>query len=48
MKKLIEKIKNRIWDEYKTVRACDFHGWYEGLSPVEKAAWDMAFDDSQS
>ena len=30
-----------------TVKNCDFQGWYEGLSPIEKAAWDMKFDEVQ-
>ena len=29
-----------------TVKNCDFQGWYEGLSPIEKAAWDMKFDEA--
>ena len=44
---LIESLKSRIWEEYLTVKACDFQGWYEGLSPIEKAAWDVKFDEIQ-
>ena len=44
---LVESLKTRIWEEYMTIRACDFPGWYEGLSPIEKAAWDMKFDEVQ-
>ena len=44
---LIESLKARIWEKYKTVKNCDFLGWYEGLSPIEKAAWDMKFDEVQ-
>jgi|TARA_R110000782_G_scaffold205257_1_gene293564 hypothetical protein len=44
---LIEGLKKRIWSEYKTIKNCDFLGWYEGLSPIEKAAWDMKFDEVQ-
>ena len=44
---LIESLKSRIWENYLTVKACDFQGWYEGLSPIEKAAWDVKFDEIQ-
>jgi|TARA_R110002020_G_scaffold165082_2_gene352360 hypothetical protein len=44
---LIESLKSRIWEEYMTIRNCDFQGWYEGLSPIEKAAWKMKFDEVQ-
>ena len=44
---LIESLKARVWEKYKTVKACDFQGWYEGLSPIEKAAWDVKFDEVQ-
>ena len=44
---LIEPLKARVWEKYMTVRACDFQGWYEGLSPIEKAAWDVKFDEVQ-
>jgi len=45
MKELIEQIKTRVWKEYKTIKNCDFQGWYQGLSPIEKSAWDMKFDE---
>jgi hypothetical protein len=44
---LIESLKTRVWEKYMTVKNCDFLGWYEGLSPIEKAAWDMKFDEVQ-
>ncbi len=44
---LIESLKARVWEKYVTVKACDFQGWYEGLSPIEKAAWDVKFDEVQ-
>ena len=44
---LIEYLKSRIWEKYLTIKACDFQGWYEGLSPIEKAAWDVKFDEVQ-
>ena len=44
---LIESLKSRIWEKYLTVKNCDFQGWYEGLSPIEKAAWDVKFDEVQ-
>ena len=44
---LIESLKSRVWEEYRTIKNCDFQGWYEGLSPIEKAAWDVKFDEVQ-
>ena len=44
---LIESLKTRVWEKYMTVKACDFQGWYEGLSPIEKTAWDVKFDEVQ-
>ena len=44
---LIESLKSRVWEEYKTIKNCDFQGWYEGLSPIEKVAWDVKFDEVQ-
>jgi len=44
---LIESLKTRVWDKYKTVKSGDFPGWYEGLSPIEKAAWDVKFAEVQ-
>ena len=44
---LIESLKSRVWEKYLTVKSCDFQGWYEGLSPIEKAAWDVKFDEVQ-
>tara|TARA_R110000824_G_scaffold59358_1_gene159448 strand:- start:593 stop:772 length:180 start_codon:yes stop_codon:yes gene_type:complete len=43
---LIEQLKNRVWEDYKEVKNCDFQGWYAGLSPIEKAAWKEKFDET--
>ena len=45
---IIEQLKGRIWDDYQKIRNCDFQGWYRGLSPIEKAAWDVKFDEINS
>ena len=42
---IVEQLKERIWENYKKVRNCDFQGWFEGLSPIEKAAWETKFDE---
>tara|TARA_R100000664_G_C2757962_1_gene146548 strand:- start:835 stop:1005 length:171 start_codon:yes stop_codon:yes gene_type:complete len=42
---LLEQLKNRVWENYTKVRACDFQGWYDGLSPIEKVAWNEKFDE---
>ena len=42
---IVEQLKTAIWEEYKEVKNCDFQGWYKGLSPIEKAAWDVKFDE---
>tara|TARA_R110001583_G_scaffold162647_1_gene314894 strand:- start:5103 stop:5279 length:177 start_codon:yes stop_codon:yes gene_type:complete len=44
---LIEGLKTRIWQEYLTIKNCDFQGWLEGLSPIEKVAWEVKFDEVQ-
>jgi hypothetical protein len=44
---LIEGLKTRIWQEYLTIKNCDFQGWIEGLSPIEKVAWEVKFDEVQ-
>ena len=44
---IVEQLKTSVWEKYKEIRACDFQGWYEGLSPIEKTAWDVKFDEIQ-
>tara|TARA_R110002051_G_scaffold325165_1_gene426094 strand:+ start:658 stop:861 length:204 start_codon:yes stop_codon:yes gene_type:complete len=44
---IVEQLKTAVWEKYKEIRACDFQGWYEGLSPIEKTAWDVKFDEIQ-
>ena len=43
----MEKISNRIWNEYMDVRGGDFLSWYEGLSPIEAKMWDKKFNENQ-
>jgi len=42
---IVEQLKERIWEDYKNIRDCDVQGWLEGLSPVEKVAWETKFDE---
>ena len=44
---IVEQLKQRVWEDYKKVRNCDFQGWIEGLSPVERTAWEVKFDEIQ-
>ena len=44
---IVEQLKERVWEDYKKVPNCDFQGWFEGLSPVEKTAWEVKFDEIQ-
>ena len=44
---IVEQLKTEVWEKYKEVAACDFQGWYEGLSPIEQTAWDVKFDEKQ-
>ena len=44
---ILEQLKTAVWNKYKEVKNCDFQGWYEGLSPIEKTAWDVKFDEIQ-
>ena len=41
---IVEQLKERVWEDYKKVPNCNFQGWFEGLSPVEKTAWEVKFD----
>ena len=42
---VVEQLKDRVWIDYGEIRNCDFQGWFEGLSPVEQAAWETKFDE---
>ena len=44
---LIQQLKNAVWEKYKTIKSGDFQEWYEGISPIERAAWRMRFDEVQ-
>jgi len=41
----MEKIKNRVWEEYMKVKGGDFQQWREGLSPIEKILFGQHFSD---
>ena len=42
---IVEQLKARVWESYKKIKSCDFSNWYKGLSPIEKSAWDVKFDE---
>ena len=42
---IVEQLKTVVWENYKEIRACDFQGWYEGLNQIEKAAFNVKFDE---
>ena len=44
---LIDRLKENVWDEYTRTEGGDYPSWYEGLSPIEKAAWKEKFDEAQ-
>ena len=44
---LMEQLKTNIWNKYKDTKAGEWHDWYEGMSPIEQAAWKEKFDEVQ-
>jgi hypothetical protein len=44
---IVEQLKTSVWEKYKEVKAGDFPGWYEGLSPIEQTAWNVKFNEIQ-
>ena len=44
----MEKIGERIWNNYINVIGGDFSNWHEGLSPIEEKAWKIKFKVMQS
>jgi len=44
-KLIMEKLKELVWENYMGIKSCDFKGWYDGLSPIERAAWNVKFDE---
>ena len=43
----VQKIIEKIWENYMNVKGGDFLNWYEGLSPIEKKAFKIKFDSKQ-
>jgi len=43
----MQKIGERVWKNYMNVKGGDFINWSEGLSPIEKKAWEMKFSEVQ-
>tara|TARA_B100000214_G_C23818856_1_gene558671 strand:+ start:67 stop:252 length:186 start_codon:yes stop_codon:yes gene_type:complete len=44
---LIEQLKSNIWKVYRDTKAGDWSDWFEGMSPIEQAAWKEKFDEVQ-
>ena len=44
---LTEQIKDNVWNTYMNTKAGDWHDWFEGMSPIEQAAWKEKFDEVQ-
>ena len=44
-KLIMEKLKELVWENYMGIKSCDFKGWYDGLTPIERAAWNVKFDE---
>ena len=44
---LIKQLKDNIWAVYGETKGGDWHNWFEGLSPIEQAAWKEKFDEVQ-
>ena len=42
---LIERLKSVVWEDYKKIKSCDFKGWYDGLSRIERSAFKTKFDE---
>tara|TARA_Y100000310_G_scaffold328681_1_gene397208 strand:+ start:981 stop:1154 length:174 start_codon:yes stop_codon:yes gene_type:complete len=42
---LVEKLKEEVWTKYKEVKGGDFPIWYKELNPVERAAFNVKFED---
>jgi len=42
---LIEQLKTAVWESYGEIKSCDFKGWYDGLNPIERAAFNVKFDE---
>jgi hypothetical protein len=44
---LLVQLKENVWKEYIQTSGGDYPNWYEGLSPIEKAAWKEKFNEVQ-
>ena len=42
---IMEQLKSRIWETYKTIKSGNFQQWFDGLSPIEQAAWKVKFEE---
>ena len=42
---LIEQLKTAVWENYREIKSGDFKGWYDTLNPIERAAWNVKFDE---
>ena len=46
-RKLIEQLKDNVWNTYMNTTAGVWRDLYEGLSPIEQTAWKEKFDEVQ-
>ena len=42
---IVEQLKTVVWESYKEIRGGDFKVWYNGLNQIEKAAFNVKFDE---
>ena len=44
---VIEQLKTSGWNKYIKIKNKNFQDWFEGLSPIEKVAWQVKFNEVQ-
>ena len=42
---LLEQLKTVVWENYKEIKSSDFKGWYDTLTTIERAAFNVKFDE---
>ena len=42
---IVEQLKIVVWKNYKEIKSCDFQSWYEGLNQIERAAFNVKFNE---
>ena len=43
--RLVEKLKEEVWNKYKEINGGNFPKWYKGLDTIEKEAFKLKFED---